>query len=319
MARHTASVTIRVDGEKVIYDYRSLLRHRHLEIDPDDIEQITPDVISMWRGNVTEKLVMRVAGEELEVVPIYSESDPDVQGIYDAVNVASERRRLRRDSARRRAEEAEAAGEQRETVWAVFEASLECPSCGAPVPVEGLVESAECPSCGNEIDLGAAFWADMLEDDGEELREMEPNEASRSQIMSSVNVGMMYGRLDPYCPSCKDRVEVEEVPESGRVACPACGTEVEVEGAPPWVSEALDGADLVVGPVGVRGPGDEDTPSPPESVAFTCPKCGADLRVDGSDRVQECEYCGLIFMLPDDLWSRFHPAPTRKRWFIRLT
>lgn len=314
LVRHTASVTIRVDGETLIYDYRSLLRHRHREIDPDDIGQITPDIISMWRGNITERLVMEVAGKELELVPIYSESDPDVQGIYDAVNIVRDRRRQRRESERRRAEEKEAEEEHGEAVWAVFEMSVACPSCESPIPVGGVAECVRCPVCDEEVRLEPDFWVDMLEDDGDELREMEPNEASRSQIMSSLNVGMMYGRLDPCCPSCKGRIEVEEVPESGRIACPACGTEVEVEEAPPWISEALEGADMVFGPLQTAGGED-----PPESVAFTCPKCGAGLSVDGSDRVQECDYCGLIFMLPDDLWARFHPAPTIQRWFVRLT
>ena len=317
LVRHTASVTIRVDGETLIYDYRSLLRHRHREIDPDDIEQITPDVISMWRGNITERLVMKVAGKELEVVPIYSESDPDVEGIYDAVNVVGERRRQRRESERRRVEEAKAEEESSERIWAVFEMSVGCPSCDGPIPVGGFVESVRCPACDEEVRLEPDFWVDILEDDGDELRELEPNEARRSQIMSSLNVGMMYGRLDPYCPSCKGRIEVEEVPDSGRVACPACGAEVEAGEAPPWISEALEGADMVLGPLQAGEAGEEA--DPPDSVAFTCPKCGAGLRVDGSDRVQECDYCGLIFMLPDDLWVRFHPAPTRQRWFVRLT
>ena len=317
LVRHAASVTIRVDDETLIYDYRSLLRHRHREIDPDDIVEIVPDVISMWRGSITERLVMNVGGKELELVPIYSDADPDVQGIYDAVNVIRERRRQRRDSERRRAEEAEDEEEHGEPLWAVFEMSVGCPACGSPVPVDGFVECVRCPACDEEVQLEPGFWVDLLEDDGDELRSMKLNEASRSQIMSSLNVGLMYGRLDPYCPSCKSSMDLEEVPETGCTACPACGTEVDVEEVPPWISEALEGADIVFGPLETgEGGGDENTP---ESVAFTCPKCGANLSVDGNDRVQECDYCGLIFMLPDDLWTRFHPAPIRKRWFVRLT
>ncbi len=316
LVRHTASVTVRVDGETVVYDYRSLLRWIHREIDPEDIERITPDVISMWRGSITEKLVMELADEELELVPIYSESDPDVQGIYDALNTALERRRQRKLAEERQTEkEKQEAGGER--LWAVFEMSLECPSCGTPVPVGGLVETAVCPSCGTAVALEADFWEDILEDDGSEIREMEPREATRSHIMSSLDVDMMYGRLDPYCPSCKESLSVEKVPEGESIRCPACGTEADVRPAPAWLSRALEGADMVLGPIETGG--GEDTGSAPESVAFTCPKCGAGLKVDGSDRIQECEYCGLLFMLPDDLWALFHPAPTRKRWFVRLT
>ena len=314
--RHTASVELRLDGEKLVYDYRSFLRHRHRILDPDDVEDISRDIISMWRGSITERLVMKAAGEELELVPIYSDSDPDVRGIYDAVEAARERKRAR---GHRESREAEARKmrerEPEEPRWAVVEMSVVCPACGAPIMVAGPSAEAVCAACGEVVPIDPAGWTDLLEDVGAELRAMEPGKATKSHIMSFVDVDLMYGVMPPYCPECKEDLDIGKVPKSGRFHCPHCGGSISVRRAAGWLNRALEGADMVAGPIDTSG--QEGRPSP-DRVSFTCPKCGADLRVDGGERIQECEYCGLVFMLPDDLWRRFHPAASAQRWFIRL-
>jgi rubrerythrin len=270
----------------------------------------------MWRGVITERLVMETDGEELELVPIYSDSDPDVQGIYDAVNAvraAAESRKAaeRREREAARATEARAAADP---VWAVFEVSADCPSCTTPVPLNGPCGEVECPACGGDIPIPPGLWSDVLEDVGEELRDMEQMEASKSRIMASLDFDLMYGRLAPSCPSCGSYLEGIGGPGSDK--CPECGARLELSPAPDWLSNALEGADVVAGPFPRDGEAAE-RPAP-ESVRYNCPKCGAWHTIDGSERICECDHCGLIYTLPDDLWARFHPAPVKQRWFVRL-
>lgn len=314
--RHTASVVIRVDGGKLIYDYRAFLRHKHRELSAEDLGRITPDVISMWRGVITERLVMQTDDEELELVPIYSESDPDVQGIYDALNAVRAAAESRRTEQKRRREAAKAAEEASrvDPVWAVFELVVACPSCTGPVPVDGPKLEVRCPVCGEEIPLQPSLWSDVLEDVGEELRDMEEMEASKSHIMASLDFDLMYGRLAPSCPDCGSYLGALE--GEGLCECPECGASIELRDAPDWLSGALGGADATAGPFprGVQA----ETPPPPKGVRFNCPKCGAWEEIDGTQRICECSHCGLVYSVPDDLWMRFHPAPAKQRWFVRL-
>lgn len=42
---------------------------------------------------------------------------------------------------------------------------------------------------------------------------------------------------------------------------------------------------------------------------FPCSNCGAHLVVDGSTQTPMCSYCHTETLLPEELWTRFHPRP----------
>ncbi|MBD3191905.1 MAG: hypothetical protein GF308_14755 [Candidatus Heimdallarchaeota archaeon] len=61
---------------------------------------------------------------------------------------------------------------------------------------------------------------------------------------------------------------------------------------------------------------EKSEPTIPEGIAFSCPRCGAMLVVDGKNRLVPCDYCKLQVYLPDDLWLRIHPVEKKKKWFV---
>jgi hypothetical protein len=56
----------------------------------------------------------------------------------------------------------------------------------------------------------------------------------------------------------------------------------------------------------------------PKPILFTCPSCGGNLKIDGSERTITCSFCDSSIYLPDDLWHRMHPVKTVSRWYILM-
>lgn len=56
-------------------------------------------------------------------------------------------------------------------------------------------------------------------------------------------------------------------------------------------------------------------PEPVSALVTACLSCGAGLKVDGSDRVVECDHCSASNFLSDALWLRLHPV-VRLGWLV---
>lgn len=79
------SIKIWLDWPDLIYSYRSIFRKIHKVIPSWEIDEISPEITSVWRGNRSERLVMKVGSEILVLIPYYSESDPDLKKLMHEV------------------------------------------------------------------------------------------------------------------------------------------------------------------------------------------------------------------------------------------
>jgi uncharacterized protein YbaR (Trm112 family) len=320
------SVSIWLDRPNLVYSYRSLFRSIHETIPSWEIEGLTPEIVSMWRGNITERLVLETAGGKLTVAPVYSRSDTSVLRLEEVLRTLPSTREEAEYEAEleRRALEGDDGEEEEATetveVWGFIEMGIQCPRCDGPVVVNGPLTGLVCPECGAAIDMTPDIWADLLEDLRDELAEdTEEGMGGRSTIWGTYNTTLYYGRLRPYCRGCKKDFDMEKDRRgTDRLVCSACGAWMPVIEPPVWWDRVFEGATLIVG--ADTGPmGKVPAVDAPVPVSFTCPKCGASVTTAGESRTIECPHCGASFALPDDLWYHFHPAPVKKRWFTGFT
>jgi DNA-directed RNA polymerase subunit RPC12/RpoP len=320
--RRVCSVRIWIEWPNLVYEYRSMFRHVREIIPSWEVSGMVPHITSMWRGNISERLVLEVGERELVVTPYFSEGDPDIIRLGEEMRSLPDSRTQAEYEIEleRRAlfgEDEEDREPEMEDVWGLLEMSIQCPRCDGPVVVNGPFTELTCPGCSEEIDLNPSIWADLLEDVGTEIaEETEDGEGGRSTIWGTYNTTLFYGRMRPYCMKCKRDFDLEgDRREGGMIVCPDCGTGTSIRKAPDWFHKVFSGAFLIVGAADHSNDTDESA-ALDEPVSFTCTGCGATFKVDGRERTVKCEHCDAPVYIPDDLWLRFHPAPVKKRWFV---
>ncbi len=321
----TCSVKVWLDWPNLIYKYHSCFRTINKTIPSWEISGIFPEITSIWRGTVTERLVLEVGGRKLVLTPYYSKRDLKTAMLMTEIhNLPSSREHAESEivlerQAIKRAEGGNQDEEERmkEAVWCMLEMSIECPRCDGPVVVNGPFTEFTCPHCGEDIQLSHEIWADLLEDVRDELADdMEEGEGSRSVIWGTFNTSLYYGRLHPYCSGCKRDFDiVNEYTGGNFITCSDCGTETAVLTAPVWFDKVFEGASLIVGAQKNQS-AKHGADSGKAPISFTCSQCGASFKVRGDERSVKCEHCGTSVYIPDELWLHFHPAPTKQRWFI---
>jgi hypothetical protein len=80
------SIKIWLDWPDLIYSYRSIFRRIHKVIPSWEIDEISPEITSTWRGHRSERLVMKTGSEILVLIPYYSESDPALRKLMQEVS-----------------------------------------------------------------------------------------------------------------------------------------------------------------------------------------------------------------------------------------
>ena len=319
----TCSVRVWLDWPNLIYSYRSLFRSVDETIPSWEITGLTPEITRIWRGSISERLVLEAGKRKFVLTPFYVSSDSAVDRLREVLNtlpstraqaeyeIELERRVLEGDDGEQDEEP------ETEVVWGMLEMSIQCPRCDGPVVVNGPVTQFICPDCSAEIEMGPDIWTDLLEDLRDELAEdTEEGQGGRSTIWGTYNTSLFYGRLRPHCLRCKRDFDMDTDYTGGdRLTCPGCGTDTAVMKAPEWFERVFQGAKLIVGAEEKQST-ELETASDAEPVSFTCSKCGAFVQTRGESRSVKCSHCGTSTFLPDDLWHHFHPVPVKRRWFV---
>lgn len=320
--RREVSVRIWIHWPFILYEYRSLFRHIQKRVAPWEISGLSPDIVSMWRGSISERLLMETGDDKYVVAPFYSEKDPKVVELRKALYTLPRTReqalyeidlRLRELHPEQYPEEEP----ENVEVWGFLEMGIQCPRCDGPVAINGPYTKLVCPGCSEGIDMEPSVWQDLLEDLPQEIAEdYEEGYGGKSTIWGTYNTELFYGRMKPYCPECKrDYDLLNDSREGGRIACPDCGTARSFQDPPAWWRDVFSEAFLIIG---AEEPSDESNleGDPLQGpVVFTCTKCGAAIKLDGSSRELNCEHCDAEVHIPDDLWLRFNPPDRKKRWF----
>lgn len=321
--RRECSVRIWTDWPYVLYEHHSIFRHIREYIPPWEITGLTNEIVSMWRGNISERLILQVGDRKLVVSPYYSPNDEKEMLLREAIGSLPDSRRqaeyeLELEHRALHPEEYVEEEPEPEEVWGFLEMSIECPRCDGPVIINGPFTQLVCPQCSADIDMSPSIWADLLEDVAlETAEECREGTGSRSTIWGTYNTDLLYGRYRPYCPQCKRDFDLQnDTASDDRLVCPDCGTEVPIMEPPEWFCNVFPGAFLLAGAEEPSSERNLEGGALKGPVVFTCSKCGAAVSLDGSERTEKCEHCDSPIRIPDDLWLRMHPAAKKRRWFV---
>ena len=204
--------------------------------------------------------------------------------------------------------------------FVVIECRTDCPECGGTLMLNGPAQKVHCGKCQSNVDITDTLWNSILEDIPGELKELENGEGRQSQMWAEMNVSLTYTRQAPECSACKAELsslpDPDSISEGATLPCPKCGEANTVRPAPEWLRFFVPELVLLVNAAGDVEPDDEQDKTPSgKPVILTCPACAGALKVDGTQRMIDCEFCESSIYLPDDLWLRLHPVKTIERWF----
>jgi ribosomal protein L37AE/L43A len=207
-----------------------------------------------------------------------------------------------------------------------FEIKTKCNSCGNPLVVNAAVTDIYCKSCNNVNNISEENWTSLLEDAVKEGPGLSENEGQTSTVfMGQFQFSTMYGNQKARCEKCKEPVPEEKIAgftEVGIYKCAKCDNDVSVRPAPGFLTAKFPQVKyLVAEDENMLAKNDKgyEPPNNVKPVIFTCPSCGGALKVDGSDRMMECEFCKNTIYLPDDLWFRLHPPKVIERWYLIMS
>lgn len=213
--------------------------------------------------------------------------------------------------------------------------TLECPECGAPVPVNGIVPRVLCGACQSVIDVEREVgWANVFtytagEPCAEHLVRSSSVPRPAMAYFLALGPGAALRRkwrgllveIDSEalrCPSCRQPLDTdalgrEALAEGDRVDafCPACGAAVPVRAPTAAEKEwAYEGLVAIACETAPRG---ELAEPKGETILFSCLGCGGATGCDATTpRVVKCSYCQATSYLPDALWLRLHPTQKKQ-------
>jgi hypothetical protein len=249
----TCSIRISLDWPELHYSYRSLFRHVDIRIPSWEITGVSPEITSMWRGNISEKLVMQRGEDEFLLTPYYSGSDMGTASLMALISELPSTRqealeRVREARETQLQEGSEGRGRDRE-LWVMLQVSLRCTECGGDVPVTGPFEDVSCGSCGNVMELEPDIWKGLLSGVVEAGQAMQEGEGGSHRTKGPPEGLVVFGRMKPYCRRCKADLEVSGEPEDAQVLkCPECGCTAKIISPPDWFGELVPGTFMILGP-----------------------------------------------------------------------
>ncbi|TFG61990.1 MAG: hypothetical protein E4H36_09055 [Spirochaetales bacterium] len=199
-----------------------------------------------------------------------------------------------------------------------------CTACGNPLVINGPGPVFLCNYCQTEVNLGKKVMISLIEGIYDIAGPLEPKTNSTTLFMEGHSFQLTYGRGGlPLCPSCgeaqaRELFRISSDKDCWEIPCAKCGVRISVTKLPKWLRDRFPGMEIAVNAVPAVPDGEKEKPAI-EGVFFGCPKCGANLEVDGIDRIVHCSFCGGNVYLPDDLWLRLHPVKKINTWWIGLS
>lgn len=179
----------------------------------------------------------------------------------------------------------------------LLEVIAQCPACGQPLPVPGIVQRATCMRCGTTTPLSPSFWKRVLADPLHEALGLPEGKGRSAQLRSEPPVRLLYGRMVPRCAGCASPLPAQTLAEAavtsetgdGTLFCPVCGTKNTCRVVPRWFSEVHPAPGFLVNePLPRQEPLPSACPSCDAPIAPTpglvqrnCMRCGAPLRKEG--------------------------------------
>lgn len=207
-----------------------------------------------------------------------------------------------------------------------YEIKSKCNACGNPLVINAAVTDIYCKSCNTVNSITEENWLSLLEDPIKEGSSLAEGEGQTSTtFMGQYQFSTMYGNQKARCEKCKTSVpeeEIEAYTEPGIYKCAECNNDVSIRPAPDFLTKKFPQVKFLVAEdenMLAKNDSGYEPPNNVKPVIFSCPACGGALKVDGSNRMMDCEFCKSTIYLPDDLWFRLHPPKVVERWYLVMS
>jgi len=199
-----------------------------------------------------------------------------------------------------------------------------CKSCGNPLPINSLSGTIYCDICGFINSFSVENWKSLINENLGELRKFNEGEGRNSKVfMGEYEFSLLLGKQKARCPDCKTTIPdshfVSENP--GEYNCEKCGNIILIRKPDEFVLKVLPFTLFLANEDSSRFETHKDglkMPKASKPVLFNCPSCAANLAIDGSARMINCNSCGSKIYIPDDLWQELHPVKSVMRWYIMM-
>lgn len=191
----------------------------------------------------------------------------------------------------------------------LLEVIAQCPGCGQPMAVPGIVQRVVCGQCGTPTALSPTFWKRVLSDPLHEALGLPQGKGRSAQLRSEPPVRLLYGRMVPRCAGCASPLPAQTLAEAavtsesgdGALFCPVCGTKNACRVVPRWFSEVHPAPGFLV---------NEPLPRQ-EPLPSACPSCEAPIVPTPGLPQRNCMRCGA------PLRRAGHSAPAGgTRWYM---
>ncbi|MDD3627015.1 MAG: hypothetical protein PHV06_06810 [bacterium] len=201
-----------------------------------------------------------------------------------------------------------------------------CPVCNGLIPVNGPVQRVKCLKCGTVKNLkgGDQNWKKLfyLGNPTMDLFKASQKYPKNTSGINSIKLNAM--NRWPKCLKCKYKFEQKDLVfediKKNQLICPECKTIREIYFAPAFIKEHYKSVLYIVDGI-IDKPKDKyqniitkaEGNSP---ITFQCSSCGANLEVDGTQRVIQCRFCGTGNFISDKLWVNISSPIKVKTWYI---
>ncbi len=188
--------------------------------------------------------------------------------------------------------------------------------------LEGPNLQVQCQACHSLLEVEAALWKSILgfRNFAAELGIVPGKTRGSSLTSGEFKFLIRWGPEAPSCAACGAVLQADSVPSgaAGTLSC-VCGSSIPTSAVPAWLTAVEPLALQVFGaPSGAIPTGETLKTDALRPVLFTCPQCGANLKVTGdAQRVLTCNYCDTDVYLPDALWRKLHPVRKRSSFWVR--
>ncbi len=188
-----------------------------------------------------------------------------------------------------------------------FTLRTDCPTCAAPVPVNGPEAAVVCGGCGHVVPIPGGLVRELLDD----FEAGWPKPPGAGLALRGANHWRWTTRpaRAPACPACGEVLRVDAEAE-GTLTC-SCGATVAVAPVPGPLAASVPSAQRVFRfqeppPVGAPG-------------TVSCPQCGANVALAAADdRLARCGHCEAQVTVPPEVWRALHPVRAVHPWTVRF-
>jgi hypothetical protein len=163
-------------------------------------------------------------------------------------------------------------------VTAAIYVRTDCPECGGPLVVPGLVAELACKACRSRIPIAKEFWSGLFF----RLHCVIPGKhpvslAITSAISSELPIYARFVAEHPSCVRCRAplRLDMRPLGTEGPTPCSRCPSTTPSFPAPPWLRTEYPDLQQFFEPVPQPVPSAITRP-----VSFACPECGANLKFE---------------------------------------